>query len=110
MSENNGAHKADDMIEVPASTPWAFVTAFGLALIFAGLVTSLGVSFVGLVVLLRGAVGWFGDVFPVPKEELIRVYVLGAPAVPRSLRTVSHLQPGAQGHRVNIPVMVPQYS
>src|SRR5215510_9878036 len=106
MSENNGAHKSDDMIEVPAPTPWPLVTAFGLTLIFAGLVTSLGVSFVGLVVLLRGAVGWFRNVLPVPQEELVRVYQPPIPAaVPRSTRRVDHLEPGAKGHRVNIPVM-----
>jgi hypothetical protein len=43
-------------IEVPAPTPWAFVTAFGLALLAAGIVTSLAVSVVGLVVILFGAV------------------------------------------------------
>ena len=44
---------------MPAPTPWPFVTAFGLALLLAGLVTSLAVSIVGFVVILFGAVGWF---------------------------------------------------
>jgi len=111
MSGNNGAQKSEDMIEVPAPTPWPLVTAFGLTLIFAGVVTSLGVSFVGLVVLMGGAVGWFRNVFPVPQEELVRVYrpPIGA-VVTRSIRTVDHLEPGAEGHRVNIPEMVPPYS
>jgi hypothetical protein len=109
MSENNGAHKSEDMIEVPAPTPWPLVTAFGLTLIFAGVVTSLGVSFIGLLVLLRGAVGWFGNVFPVPQEEMIQVRRTVVPIAP-STRRVDHLEPGAEGHRVNIPVMVPPYS
>src|SRR5215510_1573593 len=104
MSENNGAHKSEDMIEVPAPTMWPLVTAFGLTLIFAGLVTSLGVSFVGLLVLLRGAVGWFGNVLPVSQEEFVKIQrPLSDPAVPRSIRTVDHLEPGIKGHRVNIP-------
>jgi len=111
MSENNGAHKSDALVEVPAPTPWPFVTAFGLTLICAGLVTSLGVSFVGLLVLLRGAVGWFRNVLPVSQEELVQVLrPLPGAAIPRSLRTVDHLEVGAEGHRLNIPVMVPPYS
>ena len=109
MSENNGAHKSEDMIEVPAPTPWPLVTAFGLTLIFAGLVTSLGVSFVGLLVLLRGAVGWFRNVFPVPQEEMIQVRRTFVPIAP-STRRVDHLLPGIENHRVYIPVKVHPYS
>lgn len=111
MSEQQSAKRSGNAIEVPASTPWPFVTAFGLALIFAGLVTSLAVSVVGLVVLLRGAVGWFRDVLPVAREELVEVDpALKAAPVPRSIRRVDHLQPGAGGHRVYIPVEVHPYS
>ena len=101
-----------EMIEVPAPTHWPFVTAFGLALSLAGLVTSLAVSAVGLVVVLRGAVGWFRDVLPEPREELVRVRraITPGPAVAPSTRKVAHLQPGAEGHRVYIPVEVHPYS
>jgi len=109
MSQNNGAHKSEDMIEVPAPTMWPLVTAFGLTLICAGLVTSLGVSFVGLAVLLRGAVGWFRNVFPVPQEEMIPVRRTVAPITP-STRRVDHLLPGIESHRVYIPVKVHPYS
>ena len=109
LSENNTAPKSDDLIEVPAPTPWPFVTAFGLALIFAGLVTSLGVSLVGLVVLLTGAVGWFRNVFPEPQEELVQVSRPFVPIAP-SKRRVDHLLPGVESHRVAIPVKVHPYS
>jgi hypothetical protein len=109
MSQNNGAHKSEDMIEVPAPTMWPVVTAFGLTLIFAGLVTSLGVSFVGLAVLLRGAVGWFRNVFPVPQEEMVQVRRTVVPITP-STRRVDHLLPGIESHRVYIPVKVHPYS
>ncbi len=111
MSEQESAMKSDNMIEVPASTPWPFVTAFGLALICAGLVTTLAVSVVGLVVLFAGAVGWFRSVLPVQEEELVRVYrPLSGATVPRSTRRVDHLEPGAEGHRVYIPVRLHPYS
>src|SRR5258705_6085864 len=111
MSEQESAMRADNMIEIPASTPWPFVTAFGLGLIFAGLVTSLAVSVVGLVVLLAGAVGWFRNVLPVQEEESIKVVrTLSVASSTRSLRRVDHLEPGAEGHRVYIPVKLHPYS
>ena len=101
---------SSNTIEVPAPTPWPFVTSFGLALLFAGLVTSLAVSIVGLVVILFGAVGWFRDVLPVPKEELVAIATTPAPIFVRSTRRVAHLQAGAEGHRVYIPITVHPYS
>ena len=102
--------ESSNTIEVPAPTPWPFVTSFGLALLFAGLVTSLAVSIVGFVVILFGAVGWFRDVLPVPKEELVAVAEAPAPIFARSTRRVAHLQAGAEGHRVYIPITVHPYS
>jgi len=110
MSEQERAMRSDNMIEVPASTPWPFVTAFGLALIFAGLVTSLAVSVVGLVVLVAGAVGWFRVVMPVQQEESVKVVRTLSATVTSSTRRVDHLEPGAGGHRVRIPVQVHPYS
>ena len=100
--------ESSNAIEVPAPTPWPIVTAFGLALLAAGLVTSLAVSVVGAVVILSGAVGWFRDVLPVSKEELVAI--TPEPMPTRSFRRVAHLQPGAEGHRVYIPVRVHPYS
>jgi len=102
--------ESSNAIEVPAPTPWPFVTAFGLALLAAGLVTSLAVSVVGAVVILSGAVGWFRDVLPVSREELVEVAITPEPIPTRSSRRVAHLQPGAEGHRVYIPVRVHPYS
>ena len=102
--------ESSNSIEVPAPTPWPFVTSFGLALLFAGLVTSLAVSIVGLVIILFGAVGWFRDVLPVPKEELVAIATTPAPIFVRSTRRVAHLQAGAEGHRVYIPITVHPYS
>ena len=51
-------------MELPAPTPWPLVTAFGVALLFAGLATSAVVSAVGGVLAVLGLGGWFRDVFP----------------------------------------------
>ena len=60
-------------IEVPASTAWPFVLAFGCTLLFAGLVTSLSVSVLGAVLSLAGCIGWFREVFPHEHEEAVPV-------------------------------------
>src|SRR5258705_3608182 len=110
MPSDERMSHSSNMIEVPAPTPWPFVTAFGLALVVAGLVTSLGVSVVGLVIILFGAVGWFRDVLPMPKEELVALVETPTPIFARSTRRVDHLQAGAESHRVYIPVKVHPYS
>jgi len=60
-------------IEVPASTAWPFVLAFGFALLFAGLVTSAAVSLLGSALALAGCIGWFREVFPHEHEEVVPV-------------------------------------
>jgi hypothetical protein len=56
-------------IELPASTAWPIVMAFGFTLVFAGLVTSASVSILGAIFAVSGAVGWFFDVLPHEKHE-----------------------------------------
>jgi hypothetical protein len=60
-------------IEVPASTAWPFVLAFGCTLLFAGLVTSFSVSLLGAVLSLAGSIGWFREVLPREQEETVPV-------------------------------------
>ena len=109
LPETERAMRSHDTVEVPASTPWPFVTAFGLALLFAGLVTSLAVSVVGAVVLLRGAIGWFRVVMPVQQEESVKLVRTLSATVTISTRRVDHLEPGVKGHRTYLPVKVPTY-
>ena len=98
-------------IQVPAPTPWPMVTAFGLTLLAAGLVMHIVVSVVGLILALRGAIGWFRDVLPVEKTEWIPLEALPvALAVQPSPRTAAHLKAGEAGHRVRIPEEYHPYS
>jgi hypothetical protein len=60
-------------IEVPALTAWPFILAFGVTLLFAGLVTSMSVSVLGAALALAGCVGWFRAVFPHAQEEPVAV-------------------------------------
>jgi hypothetical protein len=61
------------VIELPASSAWPLVLAFGFALLFAGLLTSASVSVLGAVLALAGCVGWFREVLPHEHEEVVPV-------------------------------------
>jgi hypothetical protein len=62
-------------IEVPASTAWPFVLAFGFTLMFAGLLTSAPVTVLGVVLAVAGCVGWFREVLPHEHEETVPVVI-----------------------------------
>jgi hypothetical protein len=100
-----------DSILVPAPTAWPFFAAFGITLILSGLITHVAVSAVGIVVLLCAAIGWWRDVLPEQKEELLPVSVAerSDTGVPRSSLAVDHLATGVGGHRVRIPEEVHPY-
>jgi hypothetical protein len=61
------------LVELPAPTVWPIVFAFGITLVFAGLVTSAPVSLLGAVLSIAGSVGWFRDVLPQEKKEAVIV-------------------------------------
>jgi hypothetical protein len=73
VEQVEGGSRAPVEIEVPASTAWPFVLAFGFTLMFAGLLTSASVSILGIVLAVAGCVGWFREVFPHEHEEIVPV-------------------------------------
>src|SRR5437867_12912465 len=96
--QNYGAPRE---IDVPASTPWPFVLAFGFTLLFAGLVTSLSVTVLGAVLSVAGCVGWLREIFPQQHEEPIPVVSEDLPITTRR-RTVERLPVAAD--RAWLPV------
>jgi len=70
-------------IELPAPTSWPIILAFGLTLVFAGLVTSASVSILGAIFTLAGCVGWFRDVLPHEKHESMPIMGTVPPAETR---------------------------
>src|SRR6266852_3671683 len=60
-------------LQLPAPTAWPIVLAFGLTLIFAGLVTSISVCILGALLALVGTVGWFRDILPHEAHETVPV-------------------------------------
>lgn len=61
------------VVVMPAPTAWPFVLALGVALIFSGLLVGPAVSVLGAVLYVIGAVGWFREVLPHERQELVAV-------------------------------------
>jgi hypothetical protein len=102
---NQSDDNATDMIEVPAPTPWPIVLAFGIALLFAGLVTSEAASVLGAVVALAGAVGWFRDVLPHEAQESVQV-MTQAPSITTMRREVARMEFAHELRRAWLPLEI----
>jgi hypothetical protein len=92
-------------IEVPAPTAWPIVLAFGLTLVFAGMVTAASVSILGAVLAVAGAVGWFREVLPVESHEWEPV-VQEEIAIETSRESVERIAPGRTLPRAWLPVEI----
>jgi hypothetical protein len=68
-------------LQLPAPTAWPIILAFGVTLVFAGLLTSVSVTILGAVLALAGVVGWFRDVLPHEAHETVLVSDKVAPVV-----------------------------
>jgi hypothetical protein len=67
-----------ESVRLPEPTSWPIVLAFGVTLLFAGLVTSASVSLLGAILVIAGCVGWFRDILPHEKHvevPIVREYV-----------------------------------
>ncbi len=96
---------APDTVEMPAPTAWPIVLAFGITLLFAGLVTSEAVSVLGAIVAIAGAVGWFRDVLPHEAHESVPV-VRQVPAVTTMRHEVARMEIAPELRRAWLPVEI----
>src|ERR1700674_5647420 len=78
-------------VNLPAPTAWPIILAFGITLLFSGLLTSLSVSILGAILFVTGCVGWFRDVLPHEREETVQVQE-EMPVVSTPRREVERLQ------------------
>lgn len=106
---SQGPEPANKLIQVPASTGWPLVAAFGFTLVFAGLLTHVMISCLGAVTLCAGLAGWFWQVLPQEVHDSVEVEKeerVPAPLIPK----VHHLQVGQLSHRARLPVKIYPYS
>lgn len=72
MGVSQPEHKAaqtTQTITLPSPTAWPIVMAFGVTLLFAGLVTTASLSILGGILFVAAAAGWFTDILPHEKHE-----------------------------------------
>ena len=112
MTPSPHTERESETIELPTPTAWPMVFAFGVTLAFAGLVTNVAVTIVGVVVGVIAALGWWRAVLPVQQEEHVplRPPAERARAIVPSSAEVGRLRAGEGGHRVRLPVEVRPYS
>src|SRR5258707_15732962 len=102
MNDGRAEQSQREPIEMPASTAWPILLAFGITLSFASLVTSVGVGIAGLVLVCCGVVGWAKQVLPEEHHEMIPVKTRRF--MPSGVKTqVAHIQV-SEGHRAFLPV------
>jgi hypothetical protein len=94
-----------DTIRMPAPTPWPIAFAFGLALLFAGMVTSEAVSVLGAIVAIVGAIGWFRDVLPYEAHEMVE-RMPEAAAVTTTRREVVPMAIANELYRAYLPLEI----
>ena len=68
-----------EIVRLPAPTSWPIVLAFGVTMLFAGLVTSASISLLGAVLVVAGCVGWFCDILPHEKHVEVPIVAEYAP-------------------------------
>jgi hypothetical protein len=98
----------ENKIHMPLPTAWPMALALGVALLVTGMVTSPGVSLLGLLLMLLSAIGWFRNVLPVEAHE----YVEAEPdpmQVPSFRSSIEYLPAGPM-HRKMIPVETFQFT
>jgi hypothetical protein len=102
VMHGNG-ERASDTVDLPAPTAWPIVLAFGITLLFAGLVTSQAVSALGALAAIAGAVGWFRDVLPREAQEQVPV-ASEVPGVTTTRREVAKIEIDRELQRAWLPL------
>lgn len=99
-------HFRSRIVEMPAPTAWPIVLAFGITLLFSGLVTNLSVSLLGAILSLVGSVGWFRDVLPHDKHESMRVVDMALPVTTNSPEVAHVVWMNRELHRARLPLEI----
>lgn len=98
LPAESGVEEVVQTVRLPAPTAWPVVMAFGITLLFAGLVTTTSVSVLGAILAICGACGWFREVLPHEREEDVPV-VPGPPAAVTSHPHVTRFD--AEAHELH---------
>jgi len=103
--ESNSTRTPPDSVRLPAPTAWPVVLAFGLTLVWAGLLTTPGVTVLGAILAVAGCVGWFRQLLPHEQHETVPVKAVVAPIVTER-REVARIPVAHELHRARIPLEI----
>ncbi len=95
----------EEVVQLPAPTAWPLVLALGLTFALAGLVTNVGISILGAVLIVAGCVGWFGQVWPHAHHIAVPVKVQKF-AYTTARTKVARIEVD-ETHRARLPVHTP---
>ncbi len=95
-------HLETHRIHLPKGTAWPLGLAFGLTLMFAGLVTNYIISALGIVLIVAGIIGWFRQVLPHEQHEFFEVSTEIIP-VATNRPNIARVQ-GDESHRAALPL------
>jgi len=96
---------SEEVVQLPAPTAFPIVLALGLTFALAGLVTNVGISVLGGVLIVAGCVGWFRQVWPHAHHIAVPVKVQKFRYA--TVRTkVAHIEID-ESHRARLPVHTP---
>jgi hypothetical protein len=94
-----------DVVELPAPTAWPLALALGLTLAFAGLVTNVGISMLGAILIVAGCIGWFRQVLPHQHHILVPVKVQKLEFTTTRVK-IARIEVD-ESHRARLPVHTP---
>src|SRR5215467_1567662 len=98
--------EVSETVRLPAPTAWPIVLAFGMTLIFSGLLTTPSVSVLGAILAIAGAVGWFREILPLEKHESVAVSAV-VPLTVTSHPQLTHFDSHAhEMHRARLPLEI----
>jgi hypothetical protein len=90
-------------VTLPAPTAWPIVLAFGVTLLFTGIITSVAVTILGAILSVAACLGWFFDLFP--HEKHVEVPIEEVPVTIASPRKkVARLDIAPELHRALLPL------
>lgn len=98
----HGGEPHAGLIPLPAPTAWPFVLALGISLVGAAFVTSAWIGFLGGLLAVIAAVGWFRNVLPHEAHETVAVSEEIISYVP-ILEKVARIQVD-ETHRAQLPL------
>lgn len=102
---NSASSAAPTSVRLPRPTLWPGVSALGMTLATAGLVSTKVLTIVGLLIAVGGGIGWFFQVLPREQHEDVPVVPKPVP-VATSSRKVARIVAAQAPHRARLPLEI----